>query len=711
MPKMLLLAAALVMLPGLAAPAEEFSTPDQVDDEFLDEFAFLEDAGVVESSARHKQEIGMSASAITVITREDIEASGASTVPDLLRLVPGMNVIITTPIFNSITARLDWTDENNHFLVLVDGRSANIEFLGFPPFEIQPISLDDIERIEVIRGPGSFLYGANALAGVVSITTRTVGDESSGWAYLEGGEIGTIRVGARASARFGRWGVSLSGGLDLAGRFHDPRDKSGKDVWKFRAVAEYRWSENRRLLIDGGLSRGIGVVTAGLGMIETEMSMRTLRLDYQSESIRGQVYWAQLPARAELTAPIDFAGIRLAETMPMTIDGHDIDGQVQWTPPRFFDPLLVIVGGGARAAYLGSDQFLDAETYTDITSPRYHQPGISHWEGRVGAFVHAEYAPADWVTLTGDLRFDYNTITPVFLSPRLAAVFRPVPGHYLRLGAARAFRKPAFMESRLHIDVNFPTDSPITGASQDKFREFMTRGLGNANLDNEKLLSFEAGYRGEFLDRKLTISLDLFCNLYTDRIGVNEDITTTSQGLPDLDQSSFYFVNKTKSNRMIPGSELVVSYSISKNLSLLASWAYREEIESRDNKTSDGSPKHLMTLGARFGTDSGLVGSLYMFSRSKFKAGGVPNPEGLLVSTLRDPQDNVLLVLGRIGWRVVLTRSLKLEAGLKLFLPVSPFSSPHFRYNEAGGFTNLQGELFGGDLLSRMLTGYLQGSF
>jgi hypothetical protein len=89
----------------------------------------------------------------------------------------------------------------------------------------------------------------------------------------------------------------------------------------------------------------------------------------------------------------------------------------------------------------------------------------------------------------------------------------------------------------------------------------------------------------------------------------------------------------------------------------------------------------------------------------------VPNPEGLLASTLRDPQDNVVLVLGRIGWRVALAKNLKLEAGLKLFLPVSPFSSPHFRYNEAGGYMSPQGELFGGDLLSRMLTGYLQGSF
>ena len=94
-----------------------------VDEEggIIDEFTLLmEDAMVVESAARHKQEIGMSPSAITVITRQDIEASGATTVPDLLRLVPGMNVVIANPFFTAITTRLFFTDEGNHILVLID---------------------------------------------------------------------------------------------------------------------------------------------------------------------------------------------------------------------------------------------------------------------------------------------------------------------------------------------------------------------------------------------------------------------------------------------------------------------------------------------------------------------------------------------------------------------------------------------------------------
>jgi hypothetical protein len=90
--------------------------------DLIDEFAFLEDAGMVELASRHRQEIGMSPSAITVLTREDIEASGATNLPDLLRIVPGMDVILISPSHVSLTSRLHWSNTNNYFQLLIDGR-------------------------------------------------------------------------------------------------------------------------------------------------------------------------------------------------------------------------------------------------------------------------------------------------------------------------------------------------------------------------------------------------------------------------------------------------------------------------------------------------------------------------------------------------------------------------------------------------------------
>jgi iron complex outermembrane receptor protein len=704
-----LLSTLLFALLAPAASAAEISAEEPADEDLMDEFAFLEESGVVELAARHKQEIGMSASAITVITREDIEASGASTITDLLRLVPGLEVVLASTFQTSITARLNWNTENNHFLVLVDGREINNELLGMPFWEVQPVSLEDIERIEVIRGGGSFLYGANALAGVVSITTRAVPEKTSAWALLATGEVGSLRTGARASARFGDWGVSVSGGVDLSGRFFDHRSK-GKDLWKLRTVAEYRLAEKTSLLVDGGFSRGSGTLSTTMSPIGVDADLWSMRLAYESEDIRGQLYWSYMDGSVELRVPFDYRGIHMADIMPFDVQGHILDAEIQWTLPDLWDPLMIIVGGAGRFSWLSSDQLLDGETYSDISSSSYHKPGIDHLEGRGAAFLHTELSPTDWLTATGDLRFDYNTVTEAFLSPRLAAVFRPAAGQFVRLGASRAFRKPAFIETHAHVNIYIPPESPFAGTAEYSLREFMSRSIGNPELENEELFSLEAGYRGEFLEKTLSVSLDLYYNLYTNRINMDEIMSETPEGLPDLTVSRFMNINKPWADRYILGSELAVYYQPSQNYLVMAAWSYRGLYDRENDQFSDNDPKHMLILGGRFRTDAGLVGSLYVFTRSEFRT-GIGNPKGIFEQSIKIDMQNIMLVLGKIGWRVDLSGVAEIEAGLKLFLPVSPFSAPYFQTNEMGGTVTEAGTIYGGDQLRRMVTVYLQGSF
>jgi iron complex outermembrane recepter protein len=737
----LFLASALFVLlaatiwPALAAdqsPAKETSgaQPAELDDESLagligtededelmDEFALLEDADIVESAARHRQEIGMSPSAITVITRDQIETSGATSIPDLLRLVPGMDVIIVSPFFTAITSRLFWTYENNLYLVLVDGREANLELLGQPPWEIQPISLDDVERIEIIRGPGSSLYGANAVAGVISITTKTMPEKTSAWAGVTVGEQRTYSLAGRVSTRLGNWGLSINGGADQAGEFSNFR-APGKDVWKVRTVAEYRWSEEMRLLIDGGLSQGTGPVPSGAGVIFGEFNLRYLRLGYDSESLRGQLYWTSFSIYGGVTDPLEYAGIRLATFASNVVHGNTLDSDVQWTLPEFWEPLLLIVGGGGRLSWLSSDTFLNADTFTDISSPDYHKPGVDHFEARAGTFLHSELAPAEWVTITGGLRIDYHTEmsevsgkVPLFLSPRFAAVFRPADDQFVRVSVARAFRKPSFTEKRLHPMVEFPSDSPITGPAQDQFQEFVTRLVGNSSLDNEEIWAFEAGYRGQFFDNQLSLALDLYCNLYYNMSEMTSAIVEDElTGLPDLHSSAFMFDN-TGGTRRILGSELAIDYKLNDYITLSAAAAYRAEFLQDTNQQLDKAPKFLFTLGGRFLTDQGLLGSLYIFSRSEFRDDAVANPEGMLEEFLVQDMPNVLLVMARFGYRWKYESGFQLETGANLFLPVSPFEAPYFRYYERGGGVTPDGFRFAGNQLSRVISVYLQGSY
>ncbi|MFC1654909.1 TonB-dependent receptor plug domain-containing protein [Myxococcota bacterium] len=679
--------------------------------EIIDEFTLLADDAMVELAARHKQDVGMSPSAITVITRRDIEASGANTIPDLLRQVPGMEVMVSTPYFTAITARLYFTNENNHYLVLLDGREVNIELLGQPFWEIQPISLEDIERIEVIRGPGSALYGANALAGVISITTKAIPEETTGWIRLAGGDIGNFMVDARGSTKVGNWGFSLSAGADVSGMFEYPRT-SAREIWKLRALAEYRWPESRRVLIDFGVGDSVGLIAFPLGLLEVAITPLLLRLAYQSEELRGQLTWTLGAPTARLEAPLNYGDIPLAKFGPFAVDGQTLDADVQWTLPRLWDPLLLIVGGGGRISWLSSDQLLDAETYADITSPDYHKPGISYWEGRGGAFVHAELAPTDWVTVTSGARLDFNSVTGAFVSPRLAAVFRPVRSQFIRMAVARAYRKPAFLETSAHLMVDFPPESPIQGPDREKFQEFMTRVLGNSNLGPEKLLSFEIGYLGKFLDNSLTVTFDVYYHIHTALIFLNSVIEPDPDtGLIDLDRSSFMFINKSANDIDIIGSELSIRYSPSRSLMLLASWTHRELISRVTGKTGDWSPKNMITLGGRFQTESGLVGSLYAHARSESWYYWVPNPEGLLAPLLPHHFENNLILIGRLGWRTDFSRQLQIETGVKLFLPVSPFRSPHFRFREMGGGVTRTGKTYGSDELRQTVTAYLQASF
>jgi iron complex outermembrane receptor protein len=619
-----------------------------------------------------------------------------------------MDVVVAAPGLQAISARMYWSEENIHYLVLVDGRDTTLEQLGQPVWGVQPILLEDIERIEIIRGPGSSLYGANAMSGVVSITTRSIPQKTSAWARVIGGEAGMVSVAARGSVRAGDWGFSLNGEVHRMGAFTDPR-VFGLETYKLRGVAEYRFSDTRRLLIDAGLANAAGPYTTATGTLDAEMSMATLRLAYQSESIRGHLYWTYAPFEGGIKAPLEFGGIRLAEFTTAGMSAHTADGEAQWTLPEFWEKLLIIVGASSRLSWLLSDDLLDGDTYADITSPDYHKMGIDHFEARAGGFVHAEVAPTEVITITGSARIDYNTVTGAFFSPRLAAVLKPGEGNYIRLGVARAFRKPAFQETHLHMAVGFPDDSPITGPAQDNFQEFMSRSIGNSKLEDEKILSIEFGYLGRFLNGRLNISLDLYFNQYRNMVETTSGIVPDVQGLPDLDLSTYGYTNLGR-DLDIFGSELAVRYEVSEHLYLRAAWAHREAYNFENDGVEDRNPKNLVILGGRFNLDSGVIGSLYIHTRSEFTDYGVENPAGMLAPGISKHMDNMALVLAKLGWKWEPQAGVLMEIGAKLFLPVS-FSEPYFRAFEKAGGVTVTGRHDGGFELARVVTGYLQGSF
>jgi hypothetical protein len=161
------------------------------------------------------------------------------------------------------------------------------------------------------------------------------------------------------------------------------------------------------------------------------------------------------------------------------------------------------------------------------------------------------------------------------------------------------------------------------------------------------------------------------------------------------------------------GWELMVRFSPSSRLSLEASWTHREVSKrvAGSFHAIDDTPKNLLSLGGRFRTDLGLLGSLYLFSRSEFWDHAIKGQDNILAPFSSVHMDNCMLVMGKLAWRWLTGEGIELETGLDLFLPISPFSGQFFRTYEKAGNTTANGGNYGGELLNRMITVYLQGAF
>ena len=186
----------------------------------------------VTSAAKKPQQLADVAAAIYVLTGEDIRRSGASSVPEALRLVPGMQVARLNNGAWAISARGSASSVANKLLVLVDGRSIYSPIFGGVLWDLQDIMLVDIDRIEVIRGPGATLWGADAVNGVINIITKSANDTQGTFASVGTGSVergyAEVRYGGmistdtafRISAKYSDWKSTMDS--PVAGNFQAP---------------------------------------------------------------------------------------------------------------------------------------------------------------------------------------------------------------------------------------------------------------------------------------------------------------------------------------------------------------------------------------------------------------------------------------------------------------------------------------------------------
>src|SRR4029077_379568 len=188
---------ALVAALLLATSAWPQENPKDLAEKSIEDLMNME----VTSVSKKEQKLSSVAAAIFVITQEDIRRSAATNIPDLLRMVPGLDVAQINANTWAISARGFNLQFANKLLVLIDGRAVYTPLFGGVYWDTQDVPLDDIERIEVIRGPGATMWGANALNGVINIITKRAADTQGGLLTGGGGTqaqgLGTLQYGGK----------------------------------------------------------------------------------------------------------------------------------------------------------------------------------------------------------------------------------------------------------------------------------------------------------------------------------------------------------------------------------------------------------------------------------------------------------------------------------------------------------------------------------
>jgi iron complex outermembrane receptor protein len=663
------------------------------DDGIMDEFALLEDAlaaDEVESASKNRQSIFWSPSAVTVLTREDIHSSGANLVPDLLRRIPGFDVYNLKTAYPLVGARALTDESNNLILVLIDGREAIVELAGNTFWSGLTIDLSEIERIEIIRGPGSALYGANAFAAVVNITTVSDSHTREGLASLSAGEGGFFwpRGMYRDSLSLKDGVLSYSVALSTLWRrdFADTRQES---MLPFRShgILRYRKGQKLDLSLHAGFVSGEGIFYTHIGDMHMKdtynywvMTKGEFALG-QSVRLKTQLYYsfyrANFLARSNLTA----YDIWIADFPKFTLDSPVVDGQVQ-LDFQIRDDLLVI--GGANLRYIS----LQCETYDPQDMS----------ELRGAGFIHVQWALLDVLQLTGGMRLDLSTEIEPALSPRAVAVFRPLDNQSFRLSYGLAFRKPSLYESQVHVVTE--RYNPATPEIVDKLSEV----LGNENLKNEKVHSIEAGWMAHLLDDRLQLSLDLFFNIYHDVILFVVDIQERL-GLPDITNSTIRYENMAGEIHAL-GGEAEVVWRPNQDWRLWCNLGIRQVTGGEPAS----EPIMRVNLGGRYSPPTGLIVDLALHYVSAYDL-LLTDPENILNERQPVTLGNNLLLVGRLGYRVQVHKDLHLETGLTIRTPIGQ------DFREYPGTrmpsTPQAGTMaaWGGDVLVRWVSFYLRGSF
>ena len=688
----------------------------------------------VYSASRRTERVVEAPAAVPVIAPEQIEAVAASgQAPRIVESAPGVDFTQSGLYDTNFNARGFNSSLNRRILTLIDGRDPAIAFLGAQEWAAVSFPLDEMQSVELIRGPGSALYGANAFSGVLNMTTKLPKDSPGGRLLLSAGDLNTRRADFRhGGALGGEWYYRVVGGYQQSDDFARSRTTvadygtlctaSGQTGClprearplaldevnvKFGGLRFDKHFENTSVLtLEGGYATLEGpVFQTGIGRVQvTDVERPWARVNYNLPHWNAVAYYDARRADNQ---------IALASGAGLYEDSSNIHGELQ-TNWDFLQSRVRVVGG---VAYNNQE--------VDTANPAGVQTLMAEAkdETQQSAFGQLEFDVTNRLKLVGAARWDDSTLHEAQFSPKGAVVFSINQNHTLRYGYNEAFQRPNYSELFLTAPAGAPVplaalaaanpaSAPLAGTLQALgFTSLPILARGNEALDVEKVKSHEAGYSGIF-GGKVFVTLDVYRSQLSDFVtdllpgvnlaayptytvpgtvpapvaaGINQFLAaalgarrsglTTVNGQPAL---VFSYTNAGEVETQ--GAEIAVNYYISNNWILDGNYSHFD-FEVKDQRAGDqllpNAPENKFNLGLAFRSTKFDAHVGYRWVEEYAWAAGV------FVGTV--PQYDVINVSG----------NYRLSDMLRFGVDISNLlDDEHW-------------EAFGGDMLSRRALGYV----
>ncbi len=586
-----------ILFSDISSLAEENPLFDiDTEAELLKEIDWLQQEAVIFSASRREQKLSKVPAAVFVITGEEIRRMGVTNIPDALRTVPGLQVAQINSMAQAISVRGENNRFSNKLLVLIDGRSVYTPVFSGVFWHTKDVMLEDVERIEVIRGPGATMWGANAVNGVINIITKNAKDTSGGIAVAGTGDeekgFGSVRYGGKIGDNtyyrayvkyFDRDDFTMSSNEDsndewrsFQGGFRIDADLTGRDFFK----------------LQGDIYEGAGGEVQDLPTLTSPYSFRSnVDAGFSGGNILGQWKHAYSDT-SEITLQCyydrtveQYDFIDSYPTYKQTIETYDLDFQHRF---KLNSRQNLTWGIGFR--YIDDDinsspnLIFDPENRETELYSAFIQDEISLIEKRL--------------QLTLGSKFEYNDYSHFEIQPNARLLWTPHERHTLWTSISRAVRTPSRYEhdmSALH-SLSLPPDSLFAGSPVA-----LVSMEGDEGFKPEELTAYEAGYRYRHSER-LSLDMAVFYNDY-------HNLQTFETGEPSLTisgSSAYLLIPGFLDNELegeTYGIELSVQWEVFPWWSLLSSYSYLLiERHDKDSNDTDAeaeertSPRNQFTL-------------------------------------------------------------------------------------------------------------------